>query len=312
MIKPILTTIAVTAACGIMACAPARSPQADLALIQNQLDASNKGLARLSQQVALIQILVDTHQRTLQTFKSPENAGAEPQLPSVAPEDDEATFTHVQPPQPAIAGFAPSEGSEETPRMPLAAPGEESVPAAPELEPARVTGTAPLDPPASEIPKASPPAQIQPLPMPTTLPEEESPQASEGDNLPTVNAPNPFYEDAMDIFRSGDYESAAALFEAFVEKFPEDNLSDNALYWAGECKYTKKKFSEAIHRFKRVVEEYPVGSKVPDALLKIGFAYISLGDMESAETYLKQLIAQYPFSSAGAKAEERLKAIQKQ
>ena len=46
---------------------------------------------------------------------------------------------------------------------------------------------------------------------------------------------------------------------------------------------------------KQVVEEYPDGSKVPDALLKIGFAYISVGDSESAETYLKQVVARYPF-----------------
>jgi tol-pal system protein YbgF len=113
----------------------------------------------------------------------------------------------------------------------------------------------------------------------------------------------------MEVFRSGDYESAASLFEAFAEAFAKDDLADNALYWAGECKYTKKKFTEAIKRFKRVVEEYPSGSKVPDALLKIGFAYISLGDKDSAETYLKQVVTRYPFSSAGAKAEERLKTL---
>jgi tol-pal system protein YbgF len=113
----------------------------------------------------------------------------------------------------------------------------------------------------------------------------------------------------MEVFKSGDYESAAPLFEAFAAEFKDDDLADNALYWAGECKYARKDFSGAIQRFKQVVEEHPNGSKVPDALLKIGFAYISLGDRESATTYLKRVVAQHPFSSAGAKAEARLKTL---
>ena len=269
MHKTILTVLAITAGFGMAACSPSLRTRSDLELIQNQLDASYEKLEQLSQQMALIQMLVDTHQRTLQDLKSSETAGA---------------------------GSAPLEGTPEEPRPPSAAPGQEAGPAAPELEPAEVTVPgASLEPSVPESPRA-----------PSTHPEGKSPQA-----LTPVKAPNPLYEDAMEVFRSGDYESAAALFEAFVEAFPEDDLSDNALYWAGECKYTKKKFSEAIARFKRVVEEYPAGSKVPDALLKIGFAHFSLGDMGSAESYLKQVIAQYPFSPAAAKAEERLKTLQK-
>jgi tol-pal system protein YbgF len=277
IMKSILTTIAVTAVCGMMACAPARNAGSDLSLIQNQLDASNEKLEQLSQQVAMIQMLVDTHQRAIQDLKAPEDAEEDTRLPSVAS-------------------------------------GEAAPPAepAPQPQPTRLkdTGTPP-EPPGSETEPASSTAQVMAQETPSIPPEAESPPTSAGATI-AVKEPNPFYQEAMEIFRSGDYELAAPLFEDFVEAFPENDLSDNALYWAGECKYTKKKFSEAILRFKRVVEEYPTGSKVPDALLKIGFAYISLGDMESAETYLKRVIAQYPFSSAGAKAEERLKKLQGQ
>ena len=51
------------------------------------------------------------------------------------------------------------------------------------------------------------------------------------------------------------------------------------------------------------------GSKVPDALLKTGFAYVSLDKLQKARTILKKVITNYPFTPAGAKAESMLKKI---
>lgn len=178
-------------------------------------------------------------------------------------------------------------------------------PDASDSQPAPVASQAQPAPPAVEAIEEAPVAEVS-----QDLQQESEAQVPPAVATPEDDATNPQYQQAMEIFRSGDYEAAAPQFETFAGEFPEDDLADNALYWAGECKYTKKKFTEAIKRFKRVVEEYPNGSKVPDALLKIGYAYISLGDTESAETYLKKVVAQYPFSSAGAKAEERLKVLQ--
>jgi tol-pal system protein YbgF len=194
------------------------------------------------------------------------------------------------------------------PSTPQPAPEKEETP----LEPTEAMDTELIPSVAAETDPTPAPASREDSfkPSPDTVTEKSSPPP---DSVPAAaKASDPSYQKAMEILRNGDYESAASLFEDFVAAFPEDDLADNALYWAGECKYTRKDFTGAIQRFMRVVEEYPTGSKVPDALLKIGFAYISLGDMDSAETYLKEVIARYPFSSAGDKAEERLKTIQSQ
>ena len=87
------------------------------------------------------------------------------------------------------------------------------------------------------------------------------------------------------------------------------DLADNALYWSGECRYARKEYAEAIGLFKQVLEKYPQGSKVPDALLKIGLAYISTGDKKNARVYLKKTVSQYPFTPAGTKAEKKLKQL---
>ena len=114
----------------------------------------------------------------------------------------------------------------------------------------------------------------------------------------------------MKVLQNGDYKTAAGMFEEFAREFPKNDLADNALYWSGECRYTQKDYSGALEQFRQVIEAYPSGSKVPDALLKIGFTYLSLGNKESAITYLKRVVSQFPFSTAAAKAEERLKALQ--
>jgi tol-pal system protein YbgF len=269
MVRSIITTIAVTAACGVMACASAPNrPDAasSVASMQDRLAASEEKTAQLSQQVALLQAMVDSHQRMLRDLEN---------------KDTDTMQSQAQPesPQPPTA---PAPPAEETP----------------------VTA-----PPPSPLPETTEPPPVPETP--SRPPEETAARVPTADTPSADTAADPKYQQAMEVFQSGDYESAAPMFEAFADTFPKDDLADNALYWAGECKYARKEFAGAIQRFKRVVAEYPNGSKVPDALLKIGFAYISLGDRESAATYLKQVVAQHPFSSAGAKAEARLRTMQK-
>jgi len=92
-------------------------------------------------------------------------------------------------------------------------------------------------------------------------------------------------------------------------EYPDHELADNALYWEGECRDAVKNFSKAIATFQRVIGEYQDGSKVPDAMLKTGYAYLSVGDRENARIYLKKVVKNYPFSPAGTKAEMMLKKI---
>ncbi len=119
----------------------------------------------------------------------------------------------------------------------------------------------------------------------------------------------PFTGKPLEAYRAGALENATTLFEDFYKQHPQHPLADNALYWAGECQYARKRYLKAIDTFKSVLEQYPNGGKVPDALLKTGFSYLALGDKTTGRHYLQHVIRQYPFSPAGAKAEERLSVI---
>ena len=123
---------------------------------------------------------------------------------------------------------------------------------------------------------------------------------------PVSNEAVTAYRKAYEQLREEKHEEAAKAFRDFVRLFPNHDLSDNAQYWLGECFYARKEFTVAVREFRRVIERYPTGNKVPDALLKVGFSYLSLGSVEAGRQTLEQLQRSYPRHEAATLAAARL------
>jgi len=181
-----------------------------------------------------------------------------------------------------------------------------------DIEKSREIHTSPLEEPADQeepVADMNPPEIIQEQPLltqslePTPQPPPVIPEKTE--------PPKTLYNRALTAYKNAEYDKAISIFVAFSDKFPDHELADNSLYWAGECYYAKKDYSAAIISFKKVVTRYPEGSKIPDAFLKTGYAYIAMDDRENARLFLKKVIKNFPFSPAGSKAEEMLKRINK-
>jgi len=102
------------------------------------------------------------------------------------------------------------------------------------------------------------------------------------------------YQQAMELLRKGDFKEAFPKFTLFADLYPDSDLADNALYWAGECCYVQNLKGEALHFFKKVVSEYPMSNKVPDAMLKTALLYISMGERERGLHMLQTLINDFP------------------
>ncbi|WP_320040818.1 tol-pal system protein YbgF [uncultured Desulfobacter sp.] len=159
-------------------------------------------------------------------------------------------------------------------------------------------------PKPSPIPKP-PPTKSK---RPATPPKPDSP-------APPVKIRNvdpvKLYKKGLNLLlRERNISTAQALFSDFVKKFPDHNLANNALYWLGECSYTTGDYREAAKTFKTLVQTYPKGQKVPDALLKTGYAYMSIDNVSQANHYFKQVITRYPFSPAADKAQKKLSQTQ--
>ena len=120
--------------------------------------------------------------------------------------------------------------------------------------------------------------------------------------------PEELYERSLELLEQGRLAEAEAGFVRFLAANPDSDLADNAQFWLAESALRRTDVAAALVGFRAVVERYPAGNKVPDALLKVGACLAALGDGESAATVYRELVARFPDSAAGETARQRLGA----
>ncbi len=147
-------------------------------------------------------------------------------------------------------------------------------------------------PPAAKTPPETKPqpAQAAPVPAPTMSPQEA-------------------YSVAYNDYLKGNYDLAIDSFKLYRQQFPESPLADNALYWIGECRYSQKKFEEAIDAFDELIVAYPQGDKAAAAHLKKGLSFIELGRKPEALAALKLLVAKYPLEEESRIAQDKIREL---
>jgi len=145
----------------------------------------------------------------------------------------------------------------------------------------------------------------------------EAPAAAPSFGAPPAEAPPPVaarpvgsdqqnYDAAFALLQGRKYDEAASAFETFLTQFPTSPRADNAVYWLAETHYVRGQYNDALPVFRRVIDEYPQSDKVPDALLKVGFSQIELGDRTAARTSLQEVMRQFPDTTAARLASQRL------
>lgn len=134
----------------------------------------------------------------------------------------------------------------------------------------------------------------------------------DGGTLPPGQLPVPDgsdrdnYQIAFELLKEERYDMAAASFKQFLLAFPDSELVDNAQYWLAESYYASNNFEQALRDFQRVIDEHPRSSKVPDALLKMGFCNYNLKRWDAARVALKRVEADYPETTAARLAGQYL------
>jgi tol-pal system protein YbgF len=121
--------------------------------------------------------------------------------------------------------------------------------------------------------------------------------------------PADLFAQATADYQRGRYDLARQGFEDYAEKFPRTDLSDDALYWAGECWSAQKKPREAIASFDKLFRTYPQSDKAPAAHLKKGIAHFELGEKAQAMVELNFVVNQFPGSDEAKSARQRLKSL---
>ncbi len=188
-----------------------------------------------------------------------------------------------EPTTPETIGLDPGIEETDLQEEPVAEPAPEEVaPEPPDSEPAAVEPQATAVEPeaAGAGPIVAPPAEAQML-----------------------------YDQGYSLFHQQRYADAEAQFRRYVEQYPRTDLTDNALFWIGECLYARGELSSALEVFSETVERFPQGNKVSDALLKAGRCLVALGDKERARRTFEEVARRYPGSSAAAQARDALRDL---
>jgi tol-pal system protein YbgF len=123
--------------------------------------------------------------------------------------------------------------------------------------------------------------------------------------LPQTDDPKSLYDQAYQLFLSGDYRSAEAAFRSHVERFPNDPANPDARYWLGESLYGLGRYQQAASVFLDNHKQYPDAKKSPENLLKLGMTLARMKDHEVACATFSSVTSRYPNVSQAVK--ERVK-----
>lgn len=139
-----------------------------------------------------------------------------------------------------------------------------------------------------------------------TIPDEGSNGGASGPAIragaPRASALDPeakrAYDSALSLVNGRQFGPALDAFAAFLVKWPDHPNADNATYWRGECYFAQGEFSRAAEQFEGTIVRFPLGNKVPDALLKLGMSQQKLGNPVKAKASFDRLQREFPRSEA--------------
>lgn len=114
------------------------------------------------------------------------------------------------------------------------------------------------------------------------------------------------YENALSVFRKGEFEGAQGAFVDFLKRYPQSGYHPSALFWLGNAQYATRDYKEAMINFRALLALVPDHLRAPEAMLSIANCQIELKDSKAARKTLEDLIKAFPQSEASGAARDRL------
>jgi len=123
------------------------------------------------------------------------------------------------------------------------------------------------------------------------------------------STPEELYRAAYEDYMRGNYDLASQGFRDYMARWPDTELTDNALYWIGECLDAQGEPEEALTIFTQVLEDYPTSDKAAAAQLKKGLLYLKMGDQAQGVVHLQYVVYEFPGTREADLARERLRSL---
>ncbi len=117
------------------------------------------------------------------------------------------------------------------------------------------------------------------------------------------------YDEAIAVFRKGEFDKAATVLSAFDRRYPVSGFHESVLFWLGNAQYGRRDYAAAINTFRQLVTLSPDHPRAPESLLSIANCQLELKDPVRARITLAELTKAYPTSEAAQAGKERLASI---
>ena len=125
----------------------------------------------------------------------------------------------------------------------------------------------------------------------------------------SISTPEELYRSAYEDYMRGNYDLASQGFRDYMQRWPSTELTDNALYWIGECYDAQDEPALALETFTRVLEDYPTSDKAAAAQLKKGLLFLKMDDQAQGVVHLQYVVYEYPGTRESDLARERLRSL---
>jgi tol-pal system protein YbgF len=114
------------------------------------------------------------------------------------------------------------------------------------------------------------------------------------------------YEDALAIFRKGEFGAASTAFNDFIKRNPKSGYVVPSLFWVGNAQYANRDYNNAIKNFNTLLSKAPNHMRSADAMLSVANCQLELKDIKAARKTLGDVVKTYPHTEAASAASERL------
>ena len=154
-----------------------------------------------------------------------------------------------------------------------------------------------------------PPVRTEPVPAdretpPTPGVEEE---ITPGDGLDSEASR--MYHQAYTLYVNGEFDSAIAGFQSYLEQYPDSELADISQFWVAESFFSLGEYETALQEYDRLINQYPSSDRISDAFYSKADAYLQLDRQIEAISHLKYVANQFPNTAAAQRAKERLQSL---
>lgn len=106
------------------------------------------------------------------------------------------------------------------------------------------------------------------------------------------------YAKAYSLVKEKRFDDAVDALHAYIERYPDGELSGNAYYWLGEVYLVLPQLEQAKQSFLIVLNSFPEHRKLADSIFKLAVTYDRLQDPVNSEKYLKLVQSRFPNSTA--------------